>query len=206
MPKKKRELRDRARTPEAKGELRKLILNEATRLFLDVGYSEFSMRKLAQRIGYTATMIYSYFQNKDDLLFEVISNGWEEFAAYMVTPDGDAVDKLKFTAKRYLDFAFQNPELYKLMFMHRPAFLFDLSEEKVKLRQATLREIARQIGQTTIGKDYDAKSLDQAANLLWAQIHGLASLVLAVPLYDEKWARTNLDFLIRGLEPVLREA
>jgi AcrR family transcriptional regulator len=48
---------------------RQAILTAAGALFLEQGYERFSLRKVAERIGYSPTTIYPYFRDKDDLLF-----------------------------------------------------------------------------------------------------------------------------------------
>ena len=61
----------RHRRDQEKQELRQTILNAAGELFLEQGYERFSLRKVAERIGYSPTTIYLYFRDKDDLLFTV---------------------------------------------------------------------------------------------------------------------------------------
>lgn len=194
----KRKDPDRARTPAAKEELRARILQAAIVLFVDEGYHGFTMRKLAARIGYTPTTIYSYFENKDELLLEVIGNGWDTFRGYMDVAPGDPVAALVRLGERYLDFAFQNPELYKLMFITRPHFLFDLRAEKVSTRWGILNTVADVAG-GAFDAAGDREAREHLAGLFWAVVHGLASLALTVPLVDEKWARGNLRFLLGKL-------
>ncbi|MFX5306100.1 helix-turn-helix domain-containing protein, partial [Acinetobacter baumannii] len=50
-------------------ETRRAILEAATRMFEREGYEGFSLRQVAEAIGYTPTTIYLYFKDKDDLLF-----------------------------------------------------------------------------------------------------------------------------------------
>lgn len=195
----KKEAGDRARTPQAKEELRARILQEAIVLFVDEGYHGFTMRKLAVRIGYTPTTIYFYFKSKDELLFEVISNGWELFRKYLAVTAPDPLARLVKVGERYLDFAFEHPELYKLMFITRPQFLFDLREEKVGPRWGILNEVAALAGDALGAGGKDRAAREAMASLFWAEVHGLASLALTVPLVDEKWARNNYAFLVARL-------
>lgn len=58
----------RHRREQEKEELQQLILKAAGELFLEQGYDRFSLRQVAERIGYSATTIYLYFEDKDDLL------------------------------------------------------------------------------------------------------------------------------------------
>lgn len=196
---KKKERGDRARTPAAKEELRGRILQEAIVLFVDEGYHGFTMRKLATRIGYTPTTIYFYFKSKDELLFEVISNGWALFREYIGVAQGDPLISLTRLGERYLDFAFENPELYKLMFITRPQFLFDLRADRVTPRWGMLGEVAALAGDAFGAAGKDRETREALAALFWAEVHGLASLALTVPLVDEKWARRNYAFLVARL-------
>src|SRR2546427_9900091 len=69
----------RHRQAQEKQDLRQAILTAAGELFLEQGYERFSLRKVAERIGYSPTTIYLYFRDKDDLLFTVVDEGFERF-------------------------------------------------------------------------------------------------------------------------------
>src|SRR5438045_3623781 len=69
----------RHRQEQEKQELRQTILMAAGVLFLEQGYERFSLRKVAERIGYSPTTIYLYFRDKDDLLFTVVDEGFVRF-------------------------------------------------------------------------------------------------------------------------------
>ena len=56
------------RRAREKKELRGEILDAARDLFLREGYENVSMRKIAEKIEYSPTTIYLYFQDKADLL------------------------------------------------------------------------------------------------------------------------------------------
>ena len=58
----------RHRREQEKEELRQTILKAAGALFLEQGYDGFSMRHLAESIGYSPATLYLYFRDKDDLL------------------------------------------------------------------------------------------------------------------------------------------
>ena len=50
-------------------EFRREILDAARELFINEGYEKFTMRRLAEKIGYSPTTLYIYSRGKDDLLF-----------------------------------------------------------------------------------------------------------------------------------------
>ncbi len=49
-------------------EARRAILDATEELLLEVGYDDFSMRRLVERCGYAAPSIYHYFGDKDGLI------------------------------------------------------------------------------------------------------------------------------------------
>src|SRR5690349_8886038 len=69
----------RHRREQEKAELRQTILKAAGELFLKQGYDRFSMRQLAEHIGYSVATPYLYFRDKDDLLFTVVDEGFTRF-------------------------------------------------------------------------------------------------------------------------------
>lgn len=195
--------RGRARTPEAKQELRTRILREAVALFVEQGYTGFSMRKLADRLEYSATALYAYFANKDELLLAIIGEGYAVFGEFLRAAGGEPGQRMEAIGRAYLDFAFANPTLYRLMFIHRPGALFDLSEGTVEARLGLLHGVVQGARKAPLFAGADEATVRQAVELFWALIHGLVSLALTIPLFDEAWARRNLAFLLRTLRPLL---
>src|SRR5260370_7898358 len=76
----------RHRQDQEKQALRQTILTTAGELFLEQGYDHFSLRKVAERIGYSPTTIYLYFRDKDDLLFTVVDEGFTRFGNHLPAP------------------------------------------------------------------------------------------------------------------------
>jgi AcrR family transcriptional regulator len=193
----------RARSPQAKEELRERILQEAVALFVSEGYAGFSMRKLAQRLNYTATALYAYFENKDQLVLAIIEQGYELLASHLSAADGDAIEGLGAIGSAFMDFAFHNPKLYTLMFIHRPGTLYDLSPPTVRARMTLLEGVADAVRRAPGLSRVETVRL---AELFFAVNHGLISLALTIPLFDERWARRNLRFLLDALRPLLDDA
>jgi AcrR family transcriptional regulator len=204
---------ERAITPEEKLELRERIVSEAAFLYAEVGYTNFTMRRLAARLGYTATAIYRYFHNREDLILAMVGDGYALFRKYLmvdVVVSNDAVvsfsphTRLKCVGEGYLKFAFEHPEMYKLMFMARPRALYDTAEEKVRDRMQMRLSVAGLISETVFFEEFTPDIHLEAADIFWATLHGLASLALSVPNFDEAWARKNFHFYMDTLQPALK--
>ena len=56
------------RRAREKEQLRRQIIDAARELFVSEGYENVSMRKIADKIEYSPTVIYLYFKDKADLL------------------------------------------------------------------------------------------------------------------------------------------
>ncbi len=148
----------RHRQEREKQELRQAILAAAGELFLEQGYERFSMRKVAERIGYSPTTIYLYFRDKDDLLFTVIDDGFVRFGqqlALAAESHADAWERLIALGRTYVAFGLEHPVYYQLMFMQRVDFLTHTPS--------------------------DAESY---SDVLWALVHGMVSLAISMPMFD----------------------
>src|SRR5512140_3277022 len=95
------------------------ILEAARDLFLASGLSGVTMRRVASKVGVSATAIYRHYADKDDLLKAVVDLGRERFSTFLVrglkgtTPR----ERLLLTGTGYLEFAFEQPHDYQIMFM-----------------------------------------------------------------------------------------
>src|SRR5579863_10462461 len=61
------------------------ILDAAYDIVKDEGWQALSMRKIAEKIEYTAPIIYEYYTNKDAILLELSKKGFEMLAETMRT-------------------------------------------------------------------------------------------------------------------------
>lgn len=55
-----------------KEEIREKIIDTATRLFYERGFEETSMRQIAQGVDMSASNLYKYFKNKEDIFNDIV--------------------------------------------------------------------------------------------------------------------------------------
>src|SRR5215472_2153149 len=100
-------------------DFRERLCDAASRLFAARGREAFTMRELAAELGVSAMTPYRYFRDKDEILAAVRARAFARFAdaleAAMATP-GDANLKASAVYEAYVDFAFGEPQSYRLMF------------------------------------------------------------------------------------------
>lgn len=165
-------------------ELRQKILEAASELFLEQGYSGFSLRKVAERIGYSATTLYLYFKNKDDLLFQVSLEGFEQFGqALQVAYDSqtDPIARIHAIGRAYVQFGLDHPAHYQLMFLQKGDFLARVNPHNAKPTIDSfdiLVQAVRQAHQAGVMRGDDVM---HDVYSLWAGVHGLTSLHLCTP-------------------------
>ena len=152
----------------------------ARQLLEDEGLDSFSMRKLADRLGVRAPVIYKHFASKSALVAALISVGFEEqaalFEAALTSSDHHPLTAM---AGIYRAYGRDNPNLYRLMYdrdLERPLLLPGSEERAVipAIRAA--------------GGDRDL------ARAAWAFAHGMTILELnnrfpADADLDAAWSR-----------------
>jgi len=192
-----------------KEEFRREILNSARDLFIDVGYEKFSMRKLAEKIDYSPTTIYHYFKNKDDLLFAICEEVAEQFLtklSHIRSIQSEPLEALRQAMLYLIEFAFDNPNQYKVFFLTRPN-VYGTQEEFMK-RESMARNSYfefRRIVQVCIkaGK-LRRMDIDVLSQVLATAPHGLITMTLyrdSFPWVDRKvLAATLVDGLLRGFQ------
>ncbi|MFI5352562.1 MAG: TetR/AcrR family transcriptional regulator [Candidatus Binatales bacterium] len=166
-------------------DLRAKILKAARRLFLKRGADGVTARKIAAAVGCSATAIYLYYRNLDEVLHELRMEGHTLLARYLTSraPAAPIVSRLESMGRGYFRFGLENPEFYDLMFLARAS------------RTARREEIRREMFPLLLLRDAIKEGIDAGelrpeldpmltANVLWAQIHGLTSLAVQGLLFE----------------------
>jgi AcrR family transcriptional regulator len=139
------------------------IVTVARQLLEDEGLDSFSMRRLADRLGVRAPVIYKYFASKSALVAALISVGFEEQAALFEAALTSSDHPLIAMAGIYRAYGRDNPNLYRLMYdrdLDRP-LLLPGSEERAVIPAVR-----------AAGGDRDL------ARAAWAFAHGMTILEL----------------------------
>src|SRR6266852_1193580 len=114
---KERQERDRETVQRA-------ILDAARELFVTEGYSNVSMRKIAERVEYSPAALYGYFPSKDDIFSTLAEEGFRllhhgaagESAAIEPLPPQDRIRERFWLLYR---FSCDHPQYFALMFVDR---------------------------------------------------------------------------------------
>jgi AcrR family transcriptional regulator len=102
-----------------KEETRSNILKAARSIVKEEGWQGLSMRKIADKIEYTAPIIYEYFSNKEAILQELTCKGFGILSKDLEAAKIESVDpaeQLEAMWLAYWNFALKNKEMYQLMY------------------------------------------------------------------------------------------
>jgi len=112
------------RRQKEKEEIKQKILEAAKTIACREGWGALTIRKIADEIEYTPPIVYEYFENKEDLIREIVYSGFYMMNEKFLEARNAATDPKKLIESVsiiFWDFAFGNKELYRLMFsLERP--------------------------------------------------------------------------------------
>ena len=186
-------------------DFRERLCEAAERLFAEKGPEAVTMRQLAAELGVSPMTPYRYFQDKEDILAAVRTNGFNRFAeALEQAYDSVEGARAKGTAvgEAYLKFAFEHPQTYKAMFdMNQPH-----EENYPDLVAAALRSRQTMTGYVKglVAEGVLAGDPDEIGRMFWAAAHGAVVLELAgkIPAGSARTLHRHLNgALAKGLRP-----
>jgi AcrR family transcriptional regulator len=167
------------RKVRAKVELRQNIIDAALKVFVEEGYEKTSLRNIAESIEYSPGTIYLHFKDKDELLFAVHEVAFGKFFDAMspLLLIAEPRERLLKMGEIYIAFAYENPELYGLMFMDKaPMNSLQINEDSWVCGQN-----AHNLLRTTVKQCFEKDNLteveiDVNTMTIWSYVHGLTSL------------------------------
>lgn len=159
------------------GELRESLLEAAGALLEKDGPSGLSLRKVGRQLGVTPGAPYRHFEDKDELLAALATEGFRKLRAAILggqedAPDGEA--QLRRAGMGYLGFASAHPELFRLMFGWMPSRdIPELCEAGDAAFEAFEGILVRCDEQGLL-----SRGVKEAGLLTWSAIHGAAFLTI----------------------------
>ena len=168
------------RKEKQKTEIRKQILDASMKLFVEEGFENVSIRKIADIIEYSPTTIYLYFKDKNEILYELHELGFQKMAGLNqnLATVKNPLTRLFKMGENYIEFGLANPEFYDIMFILRAPMqtLENMENCDWKNGEAALHSLMA-IVDDCMKKGYIKKGNVQVVSMaVWGMVHGLVSL------------------------------
>jgi len=164
------------------GNLKEEFLTIAFEFIHKEDVDKLTLKVLSDATGTSRSAIYRHFSSKDALMEEIIRRGFEEFDAItspiLLDQNEPLVDRFYHTSKVYVDWAKENPNLYRLLFGRKYAYIreeiLSIKEESCDAFGALKKAVEEGQAKGILKKE---DSLRQSV-VIWASLHGLSSLII----------------------------
>ncbi|WP_410222178.1 TetR/AcrR family transcriptional regulator [Pedobacter sp.] len=158
-----------------KEKVRAAIVEAARQLLEKEGWESVSIRKIAERIGYSLPMVYTHFENKEAIQKEFVKQGFNLLTDCIVLQAAtktEPAQQLIALAVAYFDFSFSHACYYRLMFGLGIPGCQQVNEiAEIKRFTSVIFEV--------LGRLIPAASNERIFlkfHTLWSVLHGLASI------------------------------
>ncbi|SEO20896.1 transcriptional regulator, TetR family [Flavobacterium sp. CF108] len=167
----------KAREKEA---LKSLILKGAKKLFLERGIEQTTIRNIADEIDYSVGTVYVYFKDKNAILHDLHSIGFQELGGYFkeLFAIKDPMERIQKMGFMYIKFALENPEMYDLMFnLKAPMEFLEKSENENWNEGAnTFNYVKKTIKECIDKGHFKEHNVEPLSFMIWSLVHGMCCL------------------------------
>ncbi len=164
------------------GNLKEEFLKIAFEFIHKEDVDKLTLKVLSDATGTSRSAIYRHFSSKDALMEEIIRQGFEEFdsvtSPILRDQETPLVDRFYNTSKIYIEWAKENPNLYRLLFGRKYAYI---REEILSIKEETCDAFGALKCTVEEGQEKGILKKDDSLKqsvVIWASLHGLASLII----------------------------
>jgi AcrR family transcriptional regulator len=171
----------KARRERQRREVRQGILDAARAIAARDGWQAVTVRRLAEHVEYSPPVIYQHFASKDEVLLELVREGFRTLRAALDAAGegaGPPEDVLLRMAHAYWAFAWDSPDLYQVMYGLGgvPFGVAATWEDGNRIGEAVAPVVAEILG---AAHPTNPEEITTRVLGLWAAMHGLVALGMA---------------------------
>ena len=191
------------RRPRQRMDVRAALIDAAREVLTQDGYEALTIRRVAERAEYGLGTVYSYFADKDDLLYTLVQEDFARLTQALrdIRDTHHGAAAVREMLLSYARMGLARPRSYEIMFMLRPRLAGrsvgdDTDEHAYAIFRGCIVDAIR-------AGEFRPDDPDVLAQLLWASVHGLVALRLTLPGFPwadpETLAHQLVDAELRGL-------
>ena len=172
------------RRDREKLQMKELILKAAAHIIVTEGYDKLSIRKIANQIEYSPAIIYHYFSNKDEILSQILLQGYQNLMSALgegQTQAGSPETRLKNLTIKYIDTALENPEQFLAVQLNKSpevqeftAYLFEGAAEE----KPALTILAKAIEEICAEQNLPSNQIEMTAQIIAASTLGFITKLI----------------------------
>jgi len=190
---------------DLRGTLRQGMLDAATRLLVEEGPPALTVRRVAEAVNCSTTLLYSLFGGKDGLSNELYLEACARLKAELEAASAaapaqkagdDGLAAIRAHARAYHRFAKRNPSYYMVLFGDAIAGFVPPVESR-KTGRASLTVVVDAFEACMRAGALPPSNPTTAARLLWAAMHGVVSLELKGYYLKTERADELFDLAVR---------
>lgn len=176
------------------------ILAAARDISNQEGFASISIRKIAQKIEYTPSIIYHYFSSKEDILEQLLESGYLKLTTALASSkmiSDDPEDILSTMTRTYIEEALKIPEEFAIVHtdsspnvIKHTSFLFKGASEKRKAIQL----IKKCIIDMHQKEGWEEEKVELTAQSIAAATMGLALKIIVEKNLDEAQKKRIIDY------------
>jgi AcrR family transcriptional regulator len=164
------------------GNLKEVFLKITFDFISKEDVDKLTLKILSDATGTSRSAIYKHFKSKDALIEVVIEKGFEKFdneiSPILVNKEVPLIDRFYLSGKKYIEFAKENPNLFRLLFGKKYSHI---REEIISLQA----EDCSGFGALKLAIEEGHKSgiLKRGSSykqtiVIWSALHGFSSLII----------------------------
>lgn len=177
------------------------ILTGARQIAQQDGWGALTIRKVADFIEYSPSIVYEYFASKDEILHALMQDGFRMLAAAMERAQqstDDPQEQVTRVIEAYWQFARDNVDLYQVM--HGLAGVAIDAPVRAQAVQAVCAIAADTLVAWAKANNVHLSDPTASAEIVWSLMHGWVSLALIDRVYsDEGRAKQLLNNAVDAL-------
>ena len=178
---------------------REEIAAAALQVLRNKGISGVTSREVGNELGVSSRPIFTWYDSMDELMEDVYKLAREKYREYL---ENGLMEEIPFfgVGKQYLEFAKDEPEMYKLLFLEKGRSSRGYAMESLSFSQDLVRESLSRI------YNIDGKTADRYFRNLWFVVFALATLMVTEDCpYTEKEMQETLTEMSLALCKAYKE-